>query len=326
MEKITKKLVILFPLIIVVIALIFIIVKWLSGEDKYYVGVVETKVVGVSSIIPGRVDSVFVEEGDFVKKGQVLGRLKPDIINTKVGQAEGVLEAAHSVLEMAKKGARAQEKEAAKNQYLMAKSQFEFAKKTWERFKHLYADSIISKQELDEMQFKYNAARDQMNAAKAVYDMVLEGARKEQISAAQAQFKSAENVYKEAKAFQNETYLISPMDGEVSSQIAQIGEVVPPGYAVFTVQSLDDMYALIQVREDLMKDIKMNAKFKGTIPALGNETYDFKVSFISPMAEFADWVPTNDKSQFDLRTFEVHLKPDGKIENLRPGMTVKIFQ
>ncbi len=326
MEKITKKLVILFPLIIVVIALIFIIVKWLSGEDKYYVGVVETKVVGVSSMIPGRVDSVFVEEGDFVKKGQVLGRLKPDIINTKVGQAEGVLEAAHSVLEMAKKGARAQEKEAAKNQYLMAKSQFEFAKKTWERFKHLYADSIISKQELDEMQFKYNAARDQMNAAKAVYDMVLEGARKEQISAAQAQFKSAENVYKEAKAFQNETYLISPMDGEVSAQIAQIGEVVPPGYAVFTVQSLDDMYALIQVREDLMKDIKMNAKFKGTIPALGNETYDFKVSFISPMAEFADWVPTNDKAQFDLRTFEVHLKPDGKIENLRPGMTVKIFQ
>ncbi len=325
MKKLTKNLVIIFPVLIVLIAAVFIIINWISGEEKYFVGVIETKTVGVASMIPGRVDSVFVETGELVSKGQPLGRLEPDIINSKVGQAEGVLDAAHSVLQMAKKGAREQEKEAAKNQYLMAKSQFEFAEKTWKRFQNLYADSVISKQELDEMQFKFNAAREQMNAAKAIYDMALEGARKEQVSAAEGQFKSAENVYKEAKAFQKETNLIAPIDGEVAALIAEEGEVVPAGYAVLTVQSLDDMHALIQVREDLMKDFKMNAKFTGVIPALGGESYDFTVSFISPMAEFADWVPTNDKAQFDLRTFEIHLKPDGKIENLRPGMTVKII-
>ena len=68
----------------------------------------------------------------------------------------------------------------------------------------------------------------------------------------------------------------------------------------------------------------MGDYFYGTISALENKQIEFKVTYISPMADFATWRPTNQKGDFDLKTFEIHLKSDEPIENIRPGMTVKI--
>ena len=95
-----------------------------------------------------------------VKKGQVLYTLETDIMDAKIGQAGGVVEAASSQVEKAEKGARKEEIQAAKNQYKMATSQFEFAEKTFKRFQLLFADSIISRQEMDKLEFKYHAARE----------------------------------------------------------------------------------------------------------------------------------------------------------------------
>ena len=78
-----------------------------------------------------------------------------------------------------KKGARKELIDAARNQYMMAKSQYEFADKTYKRFQVLYADSIISKQEMDEIEFKFHAAKEQMEAAKSIYNMAQKGAREE---------------------------------------------------------------------------------------------------------------------------------------------------
>jgi len=44
------------------------------------------------------------------------------------------------------------------------------------------------------------------------------------------------------------------------------------------------------------------------------------------MADFATWVPVKAKGQFELKTFEVHLKPQERIEELRPGMSIQIYK
>jgi HlyD family secretion protein len=67
----------------------------------------------------------------------------------------------------------------------------------------------------------------------------------------------------------------------------------------------------------------MNKIFKGVIKA-GNKKEKFQVYFIAPMGDFASWKPTNQKGDFDLKTFEVRLKPMNKISTLRPGMSVNI--
>ena len=322
--KIQKSHVVLaIPIIIIFTALVF----WASGindNGNYKIGVVEIDEVDVASKIPGRIETLNVKEGDKVIKGDVLAILESKEIDAKVGQAEGAMNAAKSKLDMVNKGAREEEKLATEKLYMQAKHQFEFADKTKKRFNNLLKDSVISIQEFDEIEFKYKAAKDQMEAAEAKYKMVMKGAREEEKGAVAGLYQQAENAYNEAMAYYSELEIKSPIDGEVSNRIADEGEIFASGYPVFTIINPKEYYVVLQVREDELGNIKLGDYFYGTVPALGNEQFEFKVNYISPMADFASWKPTNQKGDFDLKTFEVHLRSDEPIENMRPGMTVKI--
>ncbi len=322
--KIQKSHILLaIPIIIIFTALVF----WASGindSENYKLGIVEIDEVDVASKIPGRIETLYVKEGDKVVKGEVLARLESKEIDAKVGQATGAMNAAKSKLEMVRKGARDEEKLATEKLYMQAKHQFEFVNKTKERFNNLLKDSVISMQEYDEIEFKYKAAKDQMEAAEAKYNMVMKGAREEEKSAVEGLFQQAENAYNEAMAYYSELELKSPIDGEVSNKIADVGEIVASGYPVFTIINPKEYYVVLQVREDELGNIKLGSSFSGTVPGLANERFDFKVVYISPMGDFATWKPTNQKGDFDLKTFEVHLRSDEAIKNIRPGMTVRI--
>jgi len=320
-----KKAVISFPIVLVVISLLYIVTSFSSDENAFVLGFVETTVVDVASEIPGKIAKLLFGKGDIVKEGDTLAIFEPKILAAKVGQAEGIKNMAKAMLEMAENGLRPQEIEAAKNAYMITKAQYEYTSKTFKRIERLYQDSVISEQKYDEVRFKHNAARNEMNAAKAIYDMAQEGARKEIVELAVAEYYAAENLYNEAIAFNQELELVSPVSGEISNQIAERGEIVPAGFPVFSVQIPEEAYVIIQIREDLMEPFTKGAVFAGVIPALGNSEYEFYISYIAPMADFANWLPTNDKGAIDLRTFEINLKPKDEIKDLRPGMSVKII-
>ena len=175
---------------------------------------------------------------------------------------------------------------------------------------------------MTEWSFKFNSAKEQMDAAKAKYDMVMKGARYEEIDAVEALFHQAENGYNEVMAYHQELKLKAPVDGEVSNRITDPGEVIASGYPLFTIIIPNESYVLIQVREDKLGAFKKGKTFKGTIPALDNKEAEFEVTYIASMADFATWRPTNQKGDFDLKTFEIHLKCKENITDFRPGMTV----
>jgi HlyD family secretion protein len=312
------------PVLVIIITVIFLSFHHQVPEDDQFTGMFETTTVNVASLDPGRVDTIMVDLGDKVKKGQLLARLETNIMNTKVGQAKGAVLAAGALVEKAKAGARKEQIKAAENKYGMAKSQYEFAEKTFKRFERLYADSIISQQKMDEIRFKFNAARDQMKAAKALYDMALKGARKEDIAAAEGKYEMAKSAYNEAMEFYHQLNIYAPATGEISSKIAEPGEVVPQGYPIMTIMVPSDIHAVLNVREDNLAYFKMGTVVKGKVPGLGNKTFLFKVTYIAPMADFATWTPTKEKGELDMKTFEIHLKPVHPIVGLRPGMSINI--
>lgn len=323
--KLKKSYIILsIPVIIILIAIVFLIINSFSKDEIIITGIVETTETDVASKIPGRIDSVFVKEGDAVKRGDILARLESKEMDAKVEQARGMMEAAKAKMTMAQNGARKEEKEATEKLYNQAKYQFEYAQKTWNRFQSLYKDKVISAQEKDEVEFKYNAAKEQMDAAKAKYDMVMKGARYEEIEAVQSLFHQAENGYNEAIAYQKELNIKAPVDGEISKCISDPGEVINSGYPVFTILQPKDSYVVLQIREDRMNEIKKGKIFTGKIPALNNLEVEFEVTYIASMGDFATWKPTNQKGEFDLKTFEIHLRSKNPIDGLRPGMTVNI--
>jgi HlyD family secretion protein len=323
--KFTKStLALIIPVVVIIVAVVLLILRSDDEGDGIMLGMFEAPTVNVSSMIPGRVKTVMVDEGDSVEKGQLVFTMETKIMDAKVGQAEGLVKAAESMVQRAKTGAREEEKAALLNQYKVAKSQFDFAEKTYKRFKLLYADSIISQQEMDEMEFKYSAAKDAMNAAKALSDMAENGARKEDIEAAQASYMQAKNVYEEAMAFYEQLDIKAPVSGIVSSKIAEEGEVMAPGFPVITLMIPEKIYAVLNVREDNLPRFKKGKVLKGIVPGLGNKEIEVKVTYIAVMPDFATWAPTKEKGEFDLKTFEVRLKPVEQNADLRPGMTIRI--
>ena len=323
--KIKNYILISIPVIIVIIAVIVLIKKLSTDEPTVITGFVETKVVSVASEIPGRIDSIFVEEGDFVKKGQIIAKLSTSVMEAKIAQAKAVVQQGEWLYNKALTGAREGEKKAYENQYKMAKSQFEFAEKSYERLKVLYQDSIISKQEMDEMQFKYDAAKEQMKAAKEIYKMAVEGARREDIKMAQGKYLQAQGVFMEAEHFYEQTVIRAPITGEINAKLSEEGEVMAAGFPIMSIQDLSKIHAVINVREDLLPNFKKGMKVKAKIAALGNNEYEFKVVYLAPLADFANWLPTKDKGEFDLKTFEVKLYPVQNIPDLKPGMTIQIY-
>ena len=319
------KLVLSLPIIIAIISVVVLVNKGASEKELVMTGIVECTDVDVASKIPGRIDSILVSEGQTVKKGEVLAYLESKEMDAKVAQAQSLVEAAKSKYQMAMNGARPEEKEAVQKLYAQAQHQFELAEKTMKRFHNLYRDSLISAQEKDQIDFQYKASKEQMDAAKAKYDLVLKGARAEEIAGAEALFHQAENGLREAMAYQQELTIKAPMTGELSKKIVDPGEVIASGYPIFTILNLSDSWVVLQLREDYMSKVKIGSVFKAMIPALGNIKADFEVSFIAPMGDYANWKPTNQKGEFDLKTFEVRLRPKGDLSGLRPGMTVNVM-
>lgn len=323
----TKKqvLILIIPVLIIIAGIIFLaFLKPDNFNKRVFVGLFETTEIRVASEIPGRVENIYVKLGEQVQQGQLLATIESDILEAKVQQAEGMYNAAKSLSDKAKSGARSQELFAIEEKYKMAQSQYSFAEKSYKRLEAMHQDSLISQQQMDEITFKRDAAFDQMNAAKYLFDMAKEGARIEDKRAAEGQMNAAGGKVNEARAYYKELEIYAPVSGEISSKLAEESEVMPAGYPLFTIQKLEDIYAVLHVREDFLSDFSMGTELDGKVPGLKNIRHRFKVSYIAPMADFADWIPTADKGRLDMKTFEIHLSPLKEIEGLRPGMSINI--
>jgi HlyD family secretion protein len=325
MKNKKQTLILIIPVFIIVIGILLLLFLKPNDNDKrIFVGLFETTEIRVSSEIPGRIENIYVKLGDQVKEGQLLATIESDILDAKVRQAEGMYDAAKSVNEKANSGARSQEVIAAGDKYKMAQSQYSYAEKSYKRLEAMFKDSLISPQQMDEVTFKRDAAFAQMNAAKSIFEMAKEGARVEDIKASKGQMNAARGKVSEAKAYHKELEIYAPVSGEIASKLAEESEVMPAGYPIFTIQKLEEIYAVIHVREDFLKHFSMGTEISGKLPAFNNDSHKFKVTYIAPMADFADWIPTADKGRLDMKTFEIHLTPAEKIEGLRPGMSLNI--
>ena len=325
MKNAKQILILIIPVLIIAIGIFLLVLQKPNEKDKHvFVGLFETTEIRVASEIPGRIETIYIKLGDQVKKGQLLATIESDILDAKIQQAEGMYNAAKSVNEKANTGARSQEIYAIEEKYKMSKSQYNFAEKSYKRLEAMYRDSLIPQQQMDEMTFKRDAAFDQMNAAKHIFEMAKEGARTEDKKAAQGQMNAAGGKVKEAKAYYKELEIYAPVSGEVSAKLAEESEVMPAGYPLFTIQKLEEIHAVIHIREDFLKDFPKGKEISGNLPAFNNDSYKFKVTYIAPMADFADWVPTADKGRLDMKTFEIHITPSTEIKGLRPGMSLNI--
>jgi HlyD family secretion protein len=110
-----------------------------------------------------------------------------------------------------------------------------------------------------------------------------------------------------------------------ATQVYQIdieqGEVVAPGIPLLSLVEMNDIWVGFDLREDLIKGLKLGDKFDVRIPALGDRQISVEVKLIAAKGEYAGWRATRATGDFDLRTFAIRAYPVEPITGLRPGMS-----
>ncbi|WP_297232996.1 HlyD family secretion protein [uncultured Prevotella sp.] len=293
----------------------------LGKADDVIQGEIEVSEYRVSSKVPGRILELRVKEGDYVHAGDTLAILDAPEVEAKKTQAESAEDAAAAMKAMADNGARRQQIQGAFELWQQAKAGLEISKKTYDRVQRLFNEGVMSAQKRDEAFAAYKAYEAQERAAKSQYDMAREGARKEERAAAAAQVNRAKGAVQEVSSYINETVQIAQVEGEVSDIYPKVGELVGTGSPIMSISIMSDVWGTFNVREDQLNGLKIGSEFTAFSPAFKKDI-KMKVYYIKDQGSYAVWKATKSNGQYDLKTFEVKARPVGKLDGLRPGMTL----
>ena len=267
----------------------------------------------ISGKLPGRVAEIFVEEGQHVKQGDTLVRIHSTLVDARLDQAEAMENAASATNRKVDAGTRSQIIAGAHDIWRQAQAATGIAKKTYQRMQNLYEKGVVSEQKRDEAKAAFDAASAGEAAAKSQYELAKSGAQKEDKQAAEAMVNVAKGSVKEVNALLEDQYLTAPCDGEITVIYPHVSELVATGAPIMSLQK-DDHWVVFNVRETLLKDIKMGSVLK------------VKMFYIRDLGTYANWQATKSTGDYDARTFQVKARPEKKIEDLRPGMSVILEQ
>lgn len=314
-------------LLLIAFAAVILIGLWLAMRKPADLvqGMADADTVNVSAKITARVARLRVHEGDRVKAGQVLYDLDSPEVVAKEQQVSAQVQAAQAQAAKAEEGARQEDIRAAAANWQRAVAAAELARSTYRRVEALYREGVLTLQKRDEALAQTRSADGAAAAARAQYDLALAGTRDQDKLAAQAQVRQAQGGLAEVAAAGAEMHIAAPSAGEVNKRLADLGELVPAGYPVFTLVDLERMWVAFHLREDQFAGLKVGQRLRGRIPALDKDDVEFEVYFINPAGDYATWRATRQSSGYDVRSFEVRVRPVAKVADFRPGMSV-LFQ
>ena len=323
MEKLRNYLAWAFAAIIVIMIALFIIIHLTARKPPITLqGEAEATEIRISGKLLGRIDSFLVKEGDAVQRGDTLVIINSPIVEAQYRKSEALHQAALEENRKVDAGTRRQLVASAYQVWQSAKSQALLAAKTYDRIYMLYADSVVPRQRFDEAEAAMHSAQATELAAYEQYLMASEGARQEDRAASRNLVEAASSGVDEVAALLADAYLTAPADGQITGIFPKQGELVAPGAAIMNLVVLTDSYVVFNVREDLMPHFRMGKRFVVAVPALARHDVGLQVYYISPLGSFATWQSTKEVGSYDMRTFEVKMRPVEPVEGLRPGMTV----
>lgn len=263
----------------------------------------------ISSDVSGEITEMLVKEGDQVKKGTLLCRIRPDSyvsafdrVNASVNTTRANLKTAQAQLEQ-------------------AKANLVNSEAVFNRNKKLLDQNAISQQEFDAAKAQYEGARANVSALEAG------------VNAGQYTIQSSEASLKEANTNLEKTYIYSPVDATVSKLSVEKGERVVgvsgmAGTEIMRLANLNEMEVSVEVNEnDIIKvhkndtalievDAYMDKKFKGIVTEIANSSNATGIS-VDQVTNFVVKIRM-------LRESYNYLLTENNLIPFRPGMSASV--
>jgi HlyD family secretion protein len=307
----------------VVVAVIAGLSIWylVRGEPLLVQGEVDATRLDIAARVDGRVAEIPVARGQDVAAGAVLVKIDNPETIAKNEQALAAKVVAEAQLANIKAGTRAEVIAARKAALERAQASVILAQKTYERVRQLAEHGNAPQARLDQVTDALHESERAVDQARSAYEQAVNGYTKEEREIAAANVQKAVADIKAVQSIVDQMAVYAPVASQVYKRNVEPGEYVSPGVPLVTLIDLGDMWIHFDLREDLVKTLKVGDRFGVRIPALGDRRITVEVKLIATKGEYASWRATRATGDFDLRTFSIRAYPVDKVPELRPGMS-----
>lgn len=308
--------------IIFLLSLTLIVISGCNGDNKDTIeasGNIEATNIVISSQVSGKVIQILKDEGEQVNKGDTVIIIDPETYKLKLDEALASKEYAQAQYKLLKEGARYEDIKQAEDNLKQAQVSFDLAEKDKKRMDNLYESQSITKKQHDDAVANYEIASARLNSARENLEKVKNLARPEELKQAEANLnRSIANVNILQKNL-NDCFVTSPSSGFITKKFVELGETAGMMSSLFQIADLNSVELAIYVSETELGKVKLGQKAEIKVDTYPDKTFEGKVTYISPSAEFT---PKNIQTK-DERTklvFQVKLKIDNSDFELKDGM------
>lgn len=253
-------------------------------------GRIEATEVDVATKLPGRVAEIKVDEGDFVKTGEVVARMDTQVLEAQLAQAQAEVRRAQNAKLTAESVVTQRNSEKSTAEAVVAQRQAELtaAQKRFTRTEQLVKRNALPQQQLDDdravlqsAQAALSAARSQVISAQAAIE-----AGRSQVIEAQSAIEAATASVARLQADIDDSLLRAPRDGRVQYRVAQPGEVLAAGGKLLNMVDLTDVYMTFFLPSAQAGRVELGQEVHLVIDAVPQYVIPAKVSYVASVAQF----------------------------------------
>lgn len=232
------------------------IVTFVGGVEPKEAAIVASKVTSNVTVL-----DVFVDIGDQVKQGQLLARLDDSLTRRQIEEARAAVAAAKASISQ-------------------AKSQLQTTEKDYVRYKNLYQEQVISRQQLDQIEGQYEVDKAKLDQS-------------------QRQLEQAEAQLRQLQVMMSYHDIVSPVNGVIAERNIDPGDTVGAGSSCFVVSRQETVKIKGTITESDYPKVRLGQLAHVTIDAFPGVSFEGSVSRLSPTldastrtANLEVWIPS----------------------------------
>lgn len=253
-------------------------------------GRIEATEIDIATKLAGRVSDILVDEGEFVRAGQVLATMQVDTLEAQLREAQAQQRQAVNAVATAKAQVvmRESDKLALQAQVRRAEAELNAAQRRFARTDSLAKDGATSLQILDDDRARVQSAEANLAAAKAQVASADAAiiATQAQVISAESQVEAIAATLERIQVEIDDSQLKAPRDGRVQFKVAQPGEVLPAGGRVMNLLDVSDVYMTFFLPTEDAGKLALGAEARIVLDALPDYVIPAKISFVASAAQF----------------------------------------
>jgi len=273
-----------------------------------------------------RIAAVLAQEGDHVKRGQLLARLETSRLAPQVAKAQADLAAQQQAVDRLHNGNRPEEIAQARANLDAAAADAQNTRAQYARLSTLSESSsgrAVSRQDMDAAKAALDTAEARLAVNQKALALELAGPRKEDVAQGEAQLRADQAQLALLQQQLIDADLLAPLDAVVRSRIVEPGEISSPQKSAFTLAIVDPKWVRAYVAEPDLGSVHEGMRAAVTVDAFQGRSFPAWVGFISPVAEFTpksvETIELRSSLVYEIRVF-VHDPAD----ELRLGMPATV--